>query len=63
MTAAQVNEDRKAIAAYIVIAHRMANGARTDRRGRNGGRMDSRADEVVDGQAAAAATGTADRHV
>ena len=46
MTAAQVHADRDTIAAYIVTARRMANGPRTDWRGRNGGRIDRRAEDV-----------------
>lgn len=69
MTAAQVREDGKTVAAYIVIAQRMANGARTDWRGRNGGKIDRQAEvvterhgalhgSIVGGQASAAGSAT-----
>jgi hypothetical protein len=47
MTTTQVNKDAQTIAAYIVIARRMANGPRTDWRGRNGGKVDRRVETVT----------------
>jgi hypothetical protein len=52
MTAAQVREDGKTVAAYIVIAQRMANGTRTDWRGRNGGKIDRQVEAVTEKHAA-----------
>lgn len=59
MTSAQVNADHKTVAAYAVTARRMANGIRTDWRGRNGGRIDRQVEVVTAKHGAAHAPGDA----
>lgn len=57
MTAAQVRADEQTIAAYVVTARRMANGTRTDWRGRNGGRIERRPEAVTEEHDAVQAPG------